>query len=118
MLNLLGLAGIDVKDVVTALDTLVVREQNQAASVVVQIAGGLLDDGEALVDAVEGLVTERVGPSDVGRDVLVGLGEPGEDGSSKSLVGRIAELDGALSVLVGPDSVDAIADQRVGEEVL
>lgn len=118
LLDLLGFAGVDLEHVVAALKALVVREQDQAAGIVVQIGGGLLDNGEALVDAVEGLVTKGIGASDVRRDVLVRLGEPGKDGSSKGLVGRVAELQGALSVLIGLDGVNAVADQGIGEEVL
>ena len=83
-----------------------------------QLAGGLLHDGEALIDAVERLVADGVGALDVGGDVGVGLGEPGDDGGGKRLVGRVAELDGALGVLVGGEGGDAVVDEGVVEEVL
>lgn len=118
LLDLLSFASIDFEDVVTTRDTLIVRKQDQAAGVVVQVAGGLLDDGESLLDAGEGLVTQGVGACDIGRDVLVGFGEPRKDGSSEGLIGGVTELEGALSVLVGLDGVNAVADQGIGEEVL
>lgn len=118
LFDLLGFAGVDLEYVVTALKALVVGEQDQAASIIVKVVGGLLDNGEAFVNSVEGLVTQGIGASDVRRDELIRLGEPGKNGSSKGLVGRVAELQGALSVLVGPDGVNAVADQGVGEEML
>lgn len=119
---LLGLGVEDVENVVAALETLVDGEEDDGLGVVVELAGGLLDDGEALVDAVQGLVADGVDALDVGRDVLVGLGEVGDDGDGKGLVGRVAELDGLLGVGVGVDGggdgVDAIADEGVAENVL
>lgn len=119
---LLGLGVVDAEDVVAALEALVVREQDQALCVIVNLRGGLLDDGETLVDAVESLVTQRVGTLDIrdeiGRECVVGLGEVRKDGYSKGLVGRVAELDGSLSVRVAGDSCDAVADEGVGKEML
>ena len=118
LLSLLDLGRVDGKNVVAALKTLVVREEDQRAGVIVKVGGGLLDEREVLVDAVEGLVAEGVGALDVRRDEPVRLGQPGQHGGSEGLVCRIAELDGALSVLIGPDGVDAVADERVVEQVL
>lgn len=118
LLILLVLARVDLEDVVAALEGLVVGQPDQALGVGVELAGGLLDDGEALVQAVEGLVAERVGAGNVGRDVGVGLFQPGENGSGDGLVGGVAELDGALAELVGLEGVDAVTDDGVVEEVL
>lgn len=115
---LLGLRRVDFENVVAALDTLVVGEEDDVLGVVVEIRGGLLDNGETLIEGVERLVAKRVGTLDVRRDVLVRLGEVREDGSSEGLVGRVAEGNGALSDAVGLDGGDAIGDQRVVEEVL
>lgn len=118
LLRLLDLGGVDFEDVVAALETLVEGEEDQATGVAVELAGGLLDGGEALVEAVERLVADGVGSLDVGRDVLVGPGEPGQDGAGKGLVGRIAEFDGALAEVVGLDDVDAVADEGVVGQML
>lgn len=118
LLIILDLGRVDVEDVVAALKGLVVGQQDEALGVGVELAGGLLDEGEALVEAVERLVAERVDAGDVGRDVLVGLGEVGQDGGGEGLVGRVAELEGALGILVGLEGVDAVADERVVQQVL
>jgi hypothetical protein len=55
---------------------------------------------------------------DVRRDVLVGLGQVGNDRSSEGLVSGIAKLDGALAVFVGLEGVDAVADNWVVEQML
>ena len=49
---------------------------------------------------------------------MVASGEQGSDGSSKSLVGGITKSDGALAEFVGLEGVDAVADDRVVEEML
>lgn len=49
---------------------------------------------------------------------MVAPGEQGSDGSSKSLVGGITKSDGALAEFVGLEGVDAVADDRVVEEML
>jgi hypothetical protein len=67
----------------------------------VDLLSGLLDDGESLVNAVEDRIPQGIDLFDVRRDVLVGLGEVGNDGSSEGLVSGVAELDGALAVFVG-----------------
>lgn len=118
LLLLLGLSAVDLEDVVATLNTLVVGEEDQALGVVVQLGGGLLDDGEGGIEAVEGLVANGVGTLNVGRNVLVGLGEVGEDGSSEGLVGRVTELEGALGILVALDGANAVVDQRVVEKML
>lgn len=118
LLLLLGFGAVDLEDVVTALNTLVVGEEDQALGIIVQLGGGLLDDGEAGIDVVERLVANRVDTLNVGRNVLVRLGEVGEDGGSEGLVGRVTELDGALGVTVALDGADAVVDQRVVEEML
>lgn len=118
LLVLLGLRGVHVEDVVATLKALVVGEEDDLLGVVVQIGSGLLDDGETLVDAVEGLVTEGVGALDVRGDVAVRLGEVRKDGSGEGLIGRVTKLDGALGVAVVLDGVDTVADQGVVEKVL
>ena len=90
LLILFRLSGVDIEHVVTALKGLVVGQEDEALGLGIELAGGLLDGGEALVEAVERLVAKRVGAGDVGRDVLVRLGEIGQDGGSKGLVGRVA----------------------------
>ncbi len=89
---LLGLGAVDVKDVVATLEALIVGQEDEGLGVAVELGGGLLDNGEALVDAGQRLLAERVGALDIRRDELVGLGEVGEDGGGKGLVGRVAEL--------------------------
>lgn len=119
---LLGLGVVDTEDVVAAFKALVVREQDQALCVIVDLRALLLDDREMLVDAVEGLVTQRVGTLDIrgeiGRDCVVRFGEIRKDRYSKGLVGRVTELDGSLRVRVVGDGCDAVVDERVGEDVL
>lgn len=75
---------------VLALQTLGVGQEDEGLGVVVELGGGLLDNGQLLVELVEGLVAECVGAVDVGGDVLVGAGEPGKDGGGKGLVGGVA----------------------------
>jgi hypothetical protein len=118
LLVLLVLGRVDVQDVITALNTLVVREQNQTLGIIVDVVGGLLDYGEALVNAGERLIAKRIRLREVGRDVLVGLGEIGHDRSGEGLVGRVTELDGSLAVLVGLEGIDTVADDRVVEQML
>lgn len=107
---------------VAALEALVVGQQDEGLCVAVELGGGLLDGGEALVDAGQRLLADRVGALNVRRDELVGLGEVGQEGCSEGLVGRVAELKRALRVGVGVDSagdgVDAVGDDGVVEEVL
>ena len=103
---------------VPALEALVVGEKDEALGIVVELLGGLHDNGEFLVDAVEGLVAEGVDLLDVRRDILVGPLEPGKNGSGKGLVSGVAELDRPLSVFVGLESVDAVANDGVVEEML
>lgn len=118
LLVLLVLAGVNLKDVLLALKAHGVGHEDQALGVIVEVGGGLLDDGELLIDAVEGLVAEGVGLLNVRRDILVRLGKPGNDGSSKGLVGSVAELDGLLAVLVGLEGVDTVANDGVVQKVL
>jgi hypothetical protein len=49
---------------------------------------------------------------------LEASGEQRSDGSSKSLVGSITKSDGALAEFVGLEGVDAVADNRIVEEML
>lgn len=116
--DLLALAAVRLEDVVLAGQAGAVGQEDQVAGVGVDLAGGLLDDGELGVDLGEGGVAEGVGPGDVGRDVLVGLLEVGDDGLGEGLVGRVAELEGALAVGVGLERLDAVVDYWVAEEVL
>lgn len=118
LLRLLDLCGVDLEDVVAALDTLVEGQEDQATRVPVELAGGLADDGEVLVEAVERLVANTVGRLDVRGDELIGLGEPRHDGAGKGLVCRVAELNGTLAILVGLEGVDTVADEGVVEQML
>lgn len=86
LLKLLELGSVDLEDVLLALESLLVGEQNQSTGVVVEVIGGLLDDGEALFDAVQGLVAKGVGLLNIGRDEAIGSSKVGNDGSGKSLV--------------------------------
>jgi hypothetical protein len=52
--------------VLLPLESLLVGEQNQSTGIVVEVISGLLDDGEALLDAVQGLVAKGVGLLDIG----------------------------------------------------
>lgn len=49
---------------------------------------------------------------------MVGLGEVGDDGGGEGLVSSVSELDGALAEFVGLEGVDAVADDRIVEEML
>lgn len=49
---------------------------------------------------------------------MVAFGEVGNDGGSKGLVGGVTKSDGALAEFVGLEGVDAVADERVVEEML
>lgn len=118
LLVLLVLAGIHLEDVLLALEALGVGQEDQILGLIVEVVGGLLDNGELLIDAIEGLVAEVVDLGNVRRDVLVRLGEPRDDGGGKGLVGSVAELDGLLAVLVGLEGVDAVANDGVVQEVL
>lgn len=103
---------------IPSLKALVVGEKDEALGIVVELLGGLHDNGELLVDAVEGLIAEGVDLLDVRRDILVRPLEPGKNGSGKGLVSGVAELDRPLSVFVGLESVDAVANDGVVEEML
>ena len=118
LLSLLDLGVVDLEDVVAALEAHAVGQEDEALGVGVNVGGGLLDSGEALVKASQGGVAEGVGLGDVRRDVLVRLGEKGDDGGSESLVGGISQGNGALAVLVRLEGLDAIVDDGVVEEVL
>lgn len=118
LLVLLVFRAVHLKDVVPALETLVVGEKDEAFGIVVKLLGGLHDNGKSLVDAVEGLVAERVDLLDIRRDILEWPLEPGNNGSGKGLVSGVAELDRPLAVFVGLESVDAVANDGVGEEML
>lgn len=93
LLVLLVLGAVNLEDVILALQALVVGKQDQTLGLIVKVVGRLLDNGKSLIDAVQSLVTDGVGLLDVGRDVLVRPGKPGQHGSGKSLVGSVAELD-------------------------
>lgn len=103
---------------VLALEALAEREQDETLGVRVEVGRRLLDNGKALVDLAEGLLAQGVDLLDVGRDVVVGPAQVGEDGLGQRLVGRVAERDGLLAILVASDGVDAVADDRVVEDVL
>jgi hypothetical protein len=109
---------IDLEDVILALETLMVWEEDKSPRILVELLGGLLGDGESLVDAIEGLAAQGVDLLDVRRDILVGLREVGNNGSSEGLVSGFAELDGALAVFVGFEDMDAVADNWVVEQML
>lgn len=49
---------------------------------------------------------------------MVRLGEVGDDWSGEGLVSGVGELDGALAEFVGLEGVDAVANDRVVEEML
>lgn len=93
LVNLLVLGSIDLEDVVFALDALLVRQENQATGLGEKLRRGLLDDREALVDALERLFANGVGPLEVGGHIAVRLGEPGKDRTGEGLVGSVAELE-------------------------
>ena len=113
LLVLLVLVRIDAVNVVTALDALVVRKEDEGTGVVVKVGRRLLDDGEALVNLAKGLVANRVGLLYIWGDVTVRLREPRKDGSGEGLVGRVTERNGALTKLIGFDRVNAVADDGV-----
>jgi len=56
LLDLLDLRVVDLEDVVLTLKTLLNWEEDESAGILVELIGGFLDDGELLVDTVEGLV--------------------------------------------------------------
>lgn len=116
--GLLTLAGEDRYHMVLLLHAEAIREEHQALGVLVQLAGGLLDHREALVDLRQSLVAQVVGLADVGRDVLIGLFEVVKDGLGEDLVGRVAKGNAALADLVLLDGADAVSDNGVVQEVL
>lgn len=121
LVGLFDLGRVEAEDVVAALAALVEGREDELLGVGVELARGLADGGEALVELAQGAVAKRVGARHVGRDVAVGLGQVGEDGGGvgrDGAVGRVAQLERALGQLVGLDGVDAVADDGVGEEVL
>lgn len=87
LLNLLDLARVNLENVILALKTLVVREEDQRLGVIVELGGRLLDNGESLVNLVEGLVAKGIGMRNIWRDVLVRTGKPRKNRSGESLVG-------------------------------
>lgn len=56
LLDLLDLRVVDLEDVVLTLKALLNWEEDESAGILVEFIGWLLDDGELLVDTVEGLV--------------------------------------------------------------
>jgi hypothetical protein len=52
---------------------------------------------------------------DVRPDVLVRLGEVGNNGSGESLISGVAELDRAPAVFIGLEGMDAVVDNWVVE---
>lgn len=116
--GLLILVRVEAKDVVAALEALVVWEQDDALGVGVQLVCGLLDGREPLVDLGQRLVAEVVCLLDVRLDILVGAVEVGHDGSSKGLVGRVAKLDRLSAIRVGLERLDAIVDNVITDQVL
>jgi hypothetical protein len=116
--GLLVLAGVCAQDMIAALETLVVGEQDDALGIGVQLVGGLLDGREALIDLCQGLVAEVVCLLDVGLDVLVGAVEVGYDGGGKGLVGRVAKLDGLCAVWVRLEGLDTVVNNVVTIQVL
>lgn len=116
--DLLALARVDVKDVVAALRGLSDRVKDKVLGLLVDLGGGLADDGEAAVERVEGAVAQRIGLLDVRRDVAVGLRQVGKNGLGEGLVGGGANGEALLAVLVVLDGGDAVGDERVLEEVL
>lgn len=118
LLVLLVFRAVNLKDVISALESLVVGEKDETLGIVVELLGGLHDNRESLVDAVKSLVAEGINLLDVRRDILIGPLEPGNHGGSKGLVGGVAELDRPLAVFVGLESVDAVANNGVVKEML
>lgn len=116
--SLLVLAGVDVQDVVLALESLVVGEQHETLGVRVQLTSGFLDHGPPLIDLGQCLVAKVVGFLDVRLDVLVGAGQVRQDGTGESFIGRTAQLEGLLAVRVRLESLDAVVNKRVVVQVL
>lgn len=116
--QILVFSGVDVNNVVPALESFVVRKKDEALGVRVQLPGGLLDNRPPLVNLGQGLIAEIVGLQDVWLDVLVGLGQVGQDGGGKGFVRGVTELEGLLAVWVRLEGLDAVVDNRVGSQVL
>jgi hypothetical protein len=80
----------------------IARQANRQRSPVVeraaQLLGIFLDDREAGIDLSKTLVTERVGPGQVGSYIAVGNGEVGQDGLGETGVALVGELEGLCSV--------------------
>jgi hypothetical protein len=73
--------------VVTTLGGFADREPDEALGVGIELAGGLLDGWEALVETREGLVAELIDARDIRAYILVRLGDVREDVGRKGLVG-------------------------------
>lgn len=116
--KVLVFARVDINHVVPTLKRLGVGKKDKALCLRIQLAGRLLDNRPPLVDFCQGLVAEVVRLLDIWLDILVGLGQIGQDGGSKGLVGGVAELKGSLAVGIRLEGLDAVVDDRVARQVL
>jgi hypothetical protein len=116
--DLLDLAVEGGEDVVAALGALLQREEDERLPGRVELAGGLLDGGEAGVEGGERGVAEGVGALEVGGGVGEGRGEEGGEGLGERGGQVGGEVEGFGAVGVGLEGGDGVGDERVGEQVL
>jgi hypothetical protein len=116
--GLLLLGAEHANDVVLALGALPQREEDDRPAALVQLAGGLLHDGEVRLEGGQRGVAQGVGALDVRRHVLVGPGEVGEQRLAQALVAGGGEVEGFRAVGVGLEGADGVGDDGEGDEML
>lgn len=116
--DLLLLLAERLQNVVLGFETSANGQGNDALGTGVQLLGGLLDDGEALVNLGQGLVAEVVCLFGIGAQVSPRTSEVREKRLGKGLVGRVAVDQGLLADGVVPEGNDTVVYYRVIQEVL
>lgn len=76
--DLLTLRAVDAEDMVGCLLTLDDGVENDLLALGVQLIGGLLEHGQAFIDLVQSSGAKMIGLFDIGRNILVRLGEDGQ----------------------------------------
>lgn len=95
---------------------------HRVGSVVIDTATDLLgiftDDRETSIDLAQALVSQRVGTSDVGRNVAIRCREVGQDGFGKAVVALVGKFERLSTIRVTLEEGDGVRDNRVGGQVL
>lgn len=116
--SLLVLVRIDVNNVVESFMAFVQREEDQFLGICVQLIGRLLYDRELLVDFGKGLVSKVIGFLEVWLEILIWARQVRQDGNSKGLIRRIAQLDRLLTVRICLECFDTIMNYGVAVDML